>query len=150
MTVSSLLSAGDARPGFDVAPRVAVFVGPSIAVVVSARLASGSTPLVRSTAWGAAAGLAYDLPVHPRVSLFPSVEVGYERTDFEPGERWPASLLLVPFRDDWELRASLPVLFHVVPHLFFGGGPRVSRDLTRDFDGQRTRLSLFADFGAWL
>lgn len=129
---------GASASGVTVSPWVSYFVGYRFAVGVGVSLgyanfrganaSTGAAVTTLTLAAGVTLGVAYDIPLSTRLSLFPRVllAVGDEAFDSRTvGSRNQYSDIY------FAGELSLPLLAHVAPHLSLGFGPYVNHDFAR-------------------
>ena len=97
-----------------IAPEIGWFLADHFAAGVSLRyeitkVTVGGVDQGTQTSAGVAPFAAYDLPLSPLVSIFPSAGLQFLS---QPGDR-----------KSWGITAFVPVLLHPVPHFFLGFGP---------------------------
>lgn len=172
LTYQSVAAAGTDQEPDDfvtlrLSPRVDVFVLEDLAASLSIEVERQWRPGADLQVLGFGAGLAYNLWLTERLSLFPRATVGYWREQtlasaqpviVEPDGTTRITRSEPPYRlAAWWVRAEVMLLWHF-GRFFIGGGPFLQQTLrfeTRStapvsFLYNRTTVSLATTFGGWL
>jgi hypothetical protein len=130
---------------------VKIAINPSFLYFVAPHVAIGGVLLYQMTkpedgdsATASAIGPAvgFEAPVGPKVSFFPRLSLAYATTS--SGDITVKQTIGA---------ISMPLLFHLVPHLFLGAGPSVSHSFTSRVSGQDgptlTNVDVTLLLGGW-
>lgn len=134
-----------------IAPALMYFVAKNVAVgarVLFSYDTPASGPEFSSSQFGVQLG--YNWKVGEKVSLFPKIDVGYSQGTYYFGSGDQVAKTI-------GVNLYLPLLYHVAPHFFIGGGPHaytrvlsvVSTGGAGTEGGDRTVLSLESVIGGW-
>ena len=130
------------------APALAFFLVHNLAVGGSLNFEYVATSSVDTTRVTVGPLVGYNIPLGPRLSLFPTASLGYaweKRSQDVSG----GVVSSTGHRSFLTLRA--PVLFHPFAHVFVGLAPFLSFDLSAKDDGPKARVfGLTLDLGFWL
>ena len=141
----------DSAKEFVLSPNALFFLAPNLAVGGALALDYASVEGGSVTGLGIGPLVAYNIPVSPRVSLFPTVGLLYTWVSAETTVQGGKSSVS---GYDISLLIRAPVLFHAFQHVFVGVVPFFEADLAaklEDQDTSKTRtFGATLDFGFWL
>jgi hypothetical protein len=109
---------------YQLRPAVDYFVSQSLAIGAQVTLDYQTSDNTHSTAIGLMPRVSYDFGVSSLLSIWPRLGLGYTyySTGFGSGSPDTTGYRVV-------LDVFVPLVFHVAPHFFIGGGPFVQTDL---------------------
>jgi hypothetical protein len=138
-------------PQITVSPAIMFFLAPRLAVGALMSFQHESRENDSASTFVFGPGVAYNIPISARASIFPTLGLTYTWWKTSTGTAGGRTT-----RSGTELGLLLksPVLFHPFTHVFVGFGPIIVVDLTSSAEGStpsKTRsFGLTMDLGLWL
>lgn len=129
-------------------PSLLFFIAPNLAVGGAVSLVHVSSEGDNSvTGFGIGPAAAFNVPLSPKVSLFPSLGLFYLHNSWTVNGADFSGY-------DLGLSLAAPLLLHPVPHLFFGVGPHLSYEFVSKIEGddapKALNVGLFLTIGGWM
>ena len=145
-------SASTRSSNVNLAPNVGFFLSETLVLEAAVTLWRQSDSNLTYYGFGIESGLGFNVPVGARVSLLPEFRVGGGWAQYD----YPVSSTNAD-HDYYHYWGSIgmPILFHLAPHFFIGGGPQLTfYDSKQNTPGANTyetvRITLQGMIGGWL